>query len=275
MKIEVHDTAFMIAYYRAQHEEASKDPYAKLWLEGNDVKYWTDDFAEKVSPHDEILHCMRNRFFYEKLLKLTKNNPETLFINLGAGFSMYPYVLPQTVTTIEIELPQIYTYKSNKVETFCKSGELPQRNVIHLDGNITNVASQKELIASIEPFKKKHTVILIEGVFFFLSSGEIKTVLNFCRQLQDTGDTLYCVNFEDRLKNTAVFNRLKTYFSETLSSHGNPFTTLPHSYFEKVNGYTLSAIDSGLETGKELGLFPSDFKEKTVLNEYFYTLNKL
>ncbi|MFC7358007.1 class I SAM-dependent methyltransferase [Jejudonia soesokkakensis] len=275
MKIEVHDTAFMIAYYRAQHEEASKDPYAKLWLEDTNVKSWTDDFASKVSEHDEILHCMRNRFFYEQLLELTKKNPETLFINLGAGFSMYPYVLPQTVTTVEVELPQICTYKSNKIKSFQELDMLPQRNVIHLAGNITAETSHSDLIKSIAPFKKKKTVILIEGVFFFLSSEEIKSVLKFCAQLQDAGELLYCVNFEDRVKNTAVFNRLKTYFSETLSSHGNPFTTLPHRYFKKVNGYTLSAIDSGLQTGKQLGLFSSNFKEETVLNEYFYILKKL
>lgn len=31
MNIEVHDTAFMVAHYRAQHEKLSRDMYAKFW----------------------------------------------------------------------------------------------------------------------------------------------------------------------------------------------------------------------------------------------------
>jgi len=272
MKKEVQDTAFMIAHYRAQHESVSKDPYAKLWLTDTDLKPWADDFEAEVSEHDELLHCLRNRYFYNTLTQLTKEEPETLIVNLGAGFSMYPYVLPKETTSIEIELPQIASYKADKIKAFTDTGTLPPRNVLHIAKNITDEKQHSDIIDLVSRHKKNKTALLIEGVFFFLNEKEIASVINLCKQIQGPGDVLLCVSFEQALANTEVFKRLKTYFTEVLDTHGNPFTTLSHSYFKEVDGYDLKTRSSTLRLGKELSCFPKDFNDTLVLDEQLYHL---
>jgi len=87
MAIEVHDTASMVANCRAQLEQLRLDPYAKLWTRPS-VKKWIQSFFENVSFEDEVLHCMRNRYFHDELQRLAKTEEKFLFINLDAGFSM-------------------------------------------------------------------------------------------------------------------------------------------------------------------------------------------
>jgi len=273
MKKEVHDTAFMIAYYRAMHEALSKDPYAKLWPKG-DLKNWADDFAEKVSEHDELLHCMRNRYFHDVLKDFTKENEDTLFINLGAGFSMYPYILPKTVSTIEIELPQIVTFKKDAINSFISKGKLPNRNVVHMSGDITDENHHGDIVSFIKAYKKPKTIILIEGVFFFLNKKQIESVLRLCERIQKKDDLLLCVSFDKGVNNTEVFSNLKLYFTDVLDSHENPFTSLPHNFYKTIDGYSLEKRSSSLELGQKLDCFPDDFDEELVLNEYFYTLKK-
>lgn len=272
MKKEVQDTAFMIAHYRAQHEGVSKDPYAKLWLTDTNLKPWADDFEEKVSEHDELLHCLRNRYFYDTLKQLTREEPETLFVNLGAGFSMYPYVLPKQTSSIEIELPQIAAHKAEKVNAFKDNGILPTRNVLHIAKNITDEQQHSDIIELVNRHKKNKTVFLIEGVFFFLNKKEIASVISLCKQIQAPGDVLLCVSFEQALANAEVFRRLKAYFTEVLDTHGNPFTTLSHSYFKEIEGYDLKTCSSTLTLGKELSCFPKDFDDTLVLDEQLYHL---
>ncbi len=84
----------MIAHYRTRHENLSRNPFAKLWLRPS-VEKWTQSFFENVSFEDEILHCMRNRYFHDELQKLAQSEDEFLFLNLGTGFSMYSYALPK------------------------------------------------------------------------------------------------------------------------------------------------------------------------------------
>ncbi|MEL6810088.1 MAG: class I SAM-dependent methyltransferase [Bacteroidota bacterium] len=273
MEIFVHDTAFMIAYYRAQHEEVSKDPYAHLWLRPG-LEKWTNEFARHVSSKDDILHCLRNRFFYEELRKLTAEHDKLLLLNLGAGFSMYPYALPDHLETIEVDFTEVAQYKELKTTEFNNLGRLPGRKVLHLHGDITNASDQKRFSELLAPYKDHTKVVLIEGVFFFLSEAQITSTLNFCEQVLTTGDQLMCVSFDDALKQTAVFNRLTLYFSEVLKSENNPYTTLPHSYYRELDAFQLIRQSSSVQLGKELAVIEPNLDENDVLNEYFYVLER-
>lgn len=271
--IPVHDTAFIIAYYRAQHEGISKDPYAKLWLRPS-LRTFASDFAAQVSEFDELLHCLRNRYFLESLTELTSEG-NWLFLNIGAGFSMYPYLLPETVTTIEVDLPEIISYKETAVKKFTSEGSLPKRNVSHRAVDITD-PHQLEIFKknTISGYSNLRTVILIEGVFFFLNKTDISNLFSFAENFQKPGDIIMSVSFEDSIQSEAVFARLKTYFTTHLQAAVNPFTTFPHSYYESVPGYSLQDKSSSFALGRTLNALPRDLKETQLLNEFFYTLHR-
>lgn len=274
MELFVHDTAFMIAYYRAQHENVSRDPYAKLWLRPN-LHEFTDEFAEKVSVHDELLHCLRNRFFHDALQKLAAQHEKLLLLNFGAGFSMYPFSLPDHVVSIDVDFEEIMSYKKAKTLEFNSNGLLPKRSIDFMSIDITSEIEQQRLVDAVAPYADYKKVILIEGVFFFLTNTQIETVLNLSKRLLSTGDSLMCVSFDTSLKQTQVFQRLKSYFTQVLKSDHNPYTVLPHAFYEQIDGFKYISKSSEMALGKKLGVIANNLAEETILNEYFYLLQRI
>mgnify|MGYP006259727237 FL=1 len=87
---DVSDTAFITGYYRSLNEALSQDPWSKLWMTEK-AKELGDAFVNEVSPHDPVNIQLRSRFFLEALRRYSKNHEHFGFINLGAGFTTYPY----------------------------------------------------------------------------------------------------------------------------------------------------------------------------------------
>lgn len=270
MALSVPDTAFIIAYYRANNEMASCDPYAKLWVRPG-LQKWVEEFATKVSQYDELLHCMRNRYFHLTLEELVDSGSKLLCINLGAGFSMYPYNLSADLVTIEADFDDVVAYKKEAIARFTAEGSLPPREVRWINTDITRPEDQARLKTLLEDYKGYRKVIMIEGVFFFLDQDQINSVIEFCREILNTGDVLLAESFEEHTKETGVFNRLTTYFEKELHSNGTA-TTLPRSYYEELPGFNLKRINSTLELARKLALVPEDLHESEVLNEYCYFL---
>lgn len=274
MEIFVHDTAFIIAYYRSQQPSISLDPFAKLWVRPG-LEKWTEQFATAVSPHDELLHCLRNRFFYTELNDLWPSEEQILFLNFGAGFSMYPYVLPKKIKTIEADFQEVVHYKSQKTKQFTRDGLLPERTVTHWEADITRAASQADLIQKLDKYRDYKKVVLIEGVFFFLTKAQIDSVLAFSSKLLSKDDLLMCVSFDDSLKQTEVFRKLTNYFNEVLPIDDNSHTTLPHTYYKNLPEFELEKHSNSWELGRELSVIPLQLQESDILNEHFYVLRKI
>lgn len=272
MEIQVHETAFIIALYRARNEAESMDPYARLWVRKG-LEKWADAFAVNVSPYDELLHCMRNRLIHERLLSLNQKFHNLCCINLGAGFSMYPYSQSESMETIEVDFEAVVRYKSDNIEKFTQSDELPSRSVQHLAGSITNSYDQLKITEAVSNFKGRPKVIIIEGVFFFLDTEEIRNCLSLCRQILEPGDMLLCNSFREEIADTEVWRRLMNYFSEELQSEGHA-TFLPHSFYDELPEFRLLERTSTLELAQELGLMSPEIDESEVLNEYLYVLQK-
>ncbi|KAA3621736.1 MAG: hypothetical protein DWP94_09845 [Flavobacterium sp.] len=270
MALSIPDTAFIIAYYRANNELVSCDPYAKLWVRPS-LQKWVNEFATKVSEYDELLHCMRNRYFHLTLEELLGSGSKLLCINLGAGFSMYPYNLSEDLVTIEADFDDVVAFKKEAIARFTADGSLPSRKVRWINTDITRQEDQARLKTLLNDYKGYRKVIMIEGVFFFLNQGQINSVIEFCREILNTGDILLAESFEEQIKETAVFIRLKTYFEKELHSDGTT-TTLPRSFYEELPGFNLKRSNSTLELARELELVPEDMQESEVLNEYCYFL---
>jgi len=273
MEIQVHDTAFMIAYYRAKHQNVSKDPYAQLWLRPG-LEKWTDGFARQVSPHDEMLHCLRNRFFYDQLEFSLKDNRKTLLLNLGAGFSMYQYALDADMPTIEVDFDAIINYKQNNIRSFTKEHKLPQRRVHYASADITSEAGQSVIERLLSAYEGYRKIILIEGVFFFLTRSQIEKVTDLSRRILSKGDLLMCVSFEEKQKTSPVYHRLINYFEKVLQTKNRDYTALPHRFYTSLQGFRLLQQDCNLNMGVEMGLLPPNLTSEECLNEHFYVLER-
>ena len=168
-------------------------------------------------------------------------------------------------------LDDVVAFKKEAIARFTADGSLPSRKVRWINTDITRQEDQARLKTLLNDYKGYRKVIMIEGVFFFLNQRQINSVIEFCREILNTGDILLAESFEEHIKKTAVFNRLKTYFEKELHSDGTT-TTLPRSFYEELPGFNLKRRNSTLELARELELVPEDMQESEVLNEYCYFL---
>lgn len=153
MKIcnKISDSAFLVSESRARRVELSKDIYAYLWTSEETKNLW-DEFSKKVYPFDDIELGIRNRFFLENLKNYIDSNSKPLFVNIGAGFTSYPFLVKKSCTCIEIDFKHIISYKSKKIAEWIHEGILPKRKIMFLKADICNSKDVKQLKKTLSPW---------------------------------------------------------------------------------------------------------------------------
>jgi len=171
--MKIHETAFITSTYRSSYKDISKDIYAHLWNNST-----TDtlilQILENISKHEPLLHCLRNRFFYERIKVFFSNNTNGIFINFGAGFSMYQFIMNETISTIEIDKTDIIEHKKEKVDFWVKKRKLPKRNVAYISMDLTSCTEQ-EILQSLQPIIKKQPTFIVSGTIGRSWNANVRT----------------------------------------------------------------------------------------------------
>lgn len=271
--IEIHETAFATATLRSHHEDLSGDYYAKLW-NNNKTNIWLKDYLSNVSTEDVYTHCLRNRYFLDTLKKLIKTNNVEVLINFGSGFSMYPFLLNESLINIEIDKPEIVNYKSLKINEWQSSKQLPERE-IHFIGVDFSKNYEQDLLSKINTIvKNKTSFILIEGVLFFLNKEETNRIFSFFSQLQSIGDFIGSVSYQDSIKETIAFKKLLSFFNKKVSkTSASDYLTLEDSFYINRTGYSLIDHQDYFSQSKKYN-HTVVLEKEAILNEHFYLLKK-
>ncbi|MHA7058356.1 class I SAM-dependent methyltransferase [Aquimarina sp. M1] len=272
--MQIHETAFIISTYRSYHEDISKDIYAKLW-NNSKTEELIPTIIKAISTKESILHSIRNRFFYERMKSFFNMNNGGSLINFGAGFSMYQFLMDDTVSTIEIDKENIINYKKEKVDLWTREGKLPERDIQYVSVDF-NTDTVEEIIATIKPLiPKKPTFILLEGVLFFLDRGTTNKLFSIFKKLQNTRDLVGSVSYLPEVEDTEVYKRLLYYFdSHNDTSDSFSHQTIPNSFYENIKGYMLKEHADEYNLSK---IYASEFDmtDKTeILNENMYVLER-
>ena len=272
--IEIHETAFVTAYFRSLHETLSQDIYAKLW-NNEATTIWATDYLNNVSSEEAKAHCLRNRYFLNTISKLVDNNTVEVLINFGAGFSMYPYLLSEQLVNIEIDKPEIVSYKKRQLQDWEEQGVLPKRKIHFLAADfssdyITLLWSEIKAIT-----KEKPSFILIEGVLFFLNTKEINILFRFFNKLQHPMDYIGSASFTKEIRQTLSFKRLITFLKRKMDNvNEHDYTTLEDTFYESISDYRLLEHEdyfSLSETYHNAIMSP----KTAILDEHFYLLQKI
>ncbi|MDH7444580.1 class I SAM-dependent methyltransferase [Aquimarina sp. 2201CG14-23] len=272
--MQIHETAFVVSTYRSHHEEVSKDIYAKLWNNPS-TDNLIPEIIENISKHEAVLHSIRNRFFYEQMRSFFLANNGGTLINFGSGFSMYQFLLNENVRTIEIDKTDIVAYKKEKVDLWTNEGKLPKRDIQYVSIDFT-AHSKEEIVSSLKPYIKQGPIfILLEGVLFFLDLDTTNTLFKVFKELQQTGDQVGSVSYLPDIENTEVYRRLLHYFDANNNTN-DPFMhqTIPHNFYENINGYFLKKISDEFELSKIYAPNMDITDRKEILNENLYILQK-
>lgn len=271
--LEIHETAFMTAIFRSRNEALSRDHFAKLW--GNKrVEKWVNTYLKEV-PSDEVsAHCLRNRYFLDKIKELIKEKDLEVVINFGCGFSMYPFLLDEKIINIEIDKPEIIRYKKSKINAWQNSAVLPPRT-IHFIGVDFSKDYRERLLLEINSIKKdKACLVLIEGVLFFLSKDEIDKLFDFFSLLQKEGDFIGSASFQETIKETPVYKTLLNFIDGRVSKKDDSeYQTLEDEYYRERKDYNLIDHQDYFSLSKKYGN-KTELGKEYILNENFYLLEK-
>src|SRR5713226_8747122 len=92
-----------------------------------------------------------------------------MVVNLAAGLDARPYrmALPASLQWIEVDLPEILTYKEQIL-----SGEKPACALERFRLNLSDVAARRDLFAQLGR-KASRALILSEGLIIYLTDDEV------------------------------------------------------------------------------------------------------
>lgn len=271
--IKIHETAFVTSAFRAFDENLSQDIFAKLW-QNPKTEQWIAAYLNKVSSEETFTHCLRNRYFLDKIKYLVENQEVEVLINFGSGFSMYPFLLNDKLINIEIDKPEIVDYKKGKIKKWQKENILPKRN-IHFIGVDFSESYKEDLLSKINSITdNKSSFILVEGVLFFLDKEETDNLFDFFNILQNSEDYIGSASFQETIKETIAFKNLLNFFNQSVSkTSANDYQTIPDEYYSSNKNYRLIDHQDYFSLSKKYGNRINQDKE-LILNENFYLLKK-
>ncbi|WP_341199586.1 class I SAM-dependent methyltransferase [Croceibacter atlanticus] len=271
--IQIHETAFFTSSFRAFNEALSGDKYAKLWLNPK-TDAWIQEYLTEVSSEETYTHCLRNRFFLETIKDLAASKQIEVLINFGSGFSMYPFLLNESLIHIEIDKPEIVNYKASKIEEWQNEKKLPKRD-LHFVGVDFSEDYKTKLLEQIQQIKgDKPCFILIEGVLFFLDKAETDGLFSFFNLIQTDGDYVGSASFQDDLKSSTAFKKLLRFLNKKVSKTSeSDYLTLQDSYYKSLPDYNLIDHQDYFSLSKTYNN-TINLKPDLILNEHFYVLKK-
>ena len=104
----------------------------------NKSREFVNKYLKEVSPVENELISIRNRFFLDELKFFFNLHKNSVFINLGAGFSNYPFLLNSNHRFCEVDCPEIIKVKINRISEFEKKGIFPKRDITFFESNLDN-----------------------------------------------------------------------------------------------------------------------------------------
>lgn len=270
---KIQATAFVTATYRASNEALSKDSYATYW-NNPETDQWVRKFVKQVSIEEPFVHCLRNRFFYETIKEFIRKNEIEVLINIGCGFSMYPFLFDDRLINIEVDHKDLLVYKKDQIQKLIQAGKLPKREIHYIakDFNI----QKEELVQEIKSIiGDKPSFVLLEGVIFFLNKTVTNQLIETIGRIQAKGSYFGSVSFLDRSIPTEPFQRLIRFFErEVILDKKIDYLTLPTAYYESLPNYELIKHEDYVSLSKEYSPEKAIENGDLILNENMYILRK-
>lgn len=167
----ISDTAFWVAYCRAMESKRPdaifRDPYAGL-LAGERGKRIVQELPYGKSSAWSLI--TRTKALDEIILQTITGQGCDMVLNLAAGLDTRAYrlPLPQSLRWIEVDLPDILSYKEEKL-----AGEHPkcQLELIKLD--LTDLVARRALFERLNA-ETEQVLVMTEGLIIYLTTEQAR-----------------------------------------------------------------------------------------------------
>lgn len=147
------------------------DTFAKVFMNEDGLRI-LETFKDETSPNAS--NVARHRIIDDLLRRELLSNPDVSIVIVGAGFDSRAYRL-NGGTWVELDEPQVITYKNDRLPVSQCQNELHR---IPIDFAADSLEEKLSLIARRTP-----VVVVIEGVFMYLSEEAIKQILQTLHRL--------------------------------------------------------------------------------------------
>ncbi len=242
----ISDTAFLVVESRARRVDVSGDAYAQYWVPPERraaVAALWNDFSREVYPNDDLELGIRNRFFIESIQHFTAVHRNAAFVNLGAGLTSYPYLLPGNIACFELDLPSVVAFKQQRIEELSVSGILPPRNLKLRAVDIMEARGRlhlRDFLATI--VGDRPTFFLLEGLSYYLNFLVLDELFEILREAQPVASQVGFDYWRPDLAQNPIFQRLRVFFVERFGFPAKDYCLFDPSWFAKIEGYRVLAL---------------------------------
>ncbi|NIM65393.1 MAG: hypothetical protein GTO51_05310 [Candidatus Latescibacteria bacterium] len=270
----ISESAFLVNESRARNVDLSRDIFAHLWVDDSTQKLW-DDFSREVYPHDEIELSLRNRFFLDCLNSHINADTSIVFVNVGAGFTSYPFLTNKPCRCIEVDYAHVIDFKRKKIEGWQEEGIVPKRGIDYIAADLNNKLEMEELGSILgSHLKINHSFILLEGLTYYLEMPVLRNLLAIFSELQ-VGDSILTFDFwTPDSADHPVFIRFREFFSKRFGYKEARYNLFDADFVRSIPGYSVVEITSiqDLEKVYSKTTFLSDYEN--ILPEQYAVLMK-
>jgi O-methyltransferase involved in polyketide biosynthesis len=185
-------TAYLVNESRARLPELAEDGLAAAWIpdgERGAVRALWEEFAGAVYAHDDLVVSLRGRFIADTLAGVLREEPETVLVVCGAGFSSYPWLLP-FAAALEVDLPDMVAAKRRRAAELVASGLAADRGVRHMAADLGSAADRERLAVRVRELAAGRPVAYVaEGVLFYLPDEDARAVVRLGEEFGTTSLT--------------------------------------------------------------------------------------
>jgi O-methyltransferase involved in polyketide biosynthesis len=233
----ISDSAFLVNVSRSLAVELSLDRFARLWVTEQARRLW-DAFSREVYALDALELALRNRFFLSRLEAFVAESPGAVLVNLGAGFTSYPFLTERPLRAIEVDLPHVVEFKRRRVGEFKEAGALPGRDVEWLAADLADSGSLTRLSRSLAArLGDAPSFVVLEGLSYYLPEEALARLLATARDLQRAGSRLALDFWTSEVRGLPVFRRFTRFLEERCGHPAHSYTFLDERALSTLSGY--------------------------------------
>lgn len=166
---DISDTARWVAYFRAletkRPDALFRDPFAEQ-LAGQDGFQIANTLADG-NKHEWA--WVARTYLFDQFVAREIEEGADLVINLAAGLDARPYRmdLPSTLQWVEVDLPEIVSYKNEVLKD-----EEPRCRLERVSLDLSDTATRQALFAKLDE-RGKNIVIMTEGLLIYFTAEEV------------------------------------------------------------------------------------------------------
>jgi methyltransferase (TIGR00027 family) len=244
----ISDTALWVAMYRAWETEQPnpvfRDPYARL-LAG---KRGEEIMAKIKAAHRHAWSYTARTHIIDSFVKQEVANGADMVVDLAAGLDTRPYrmQLPSSLQWIEIDLPELLTYKDQVLRD-----EKPVCRLERIPIDLANAGARRVLFEELGRAAKR-AVIISEGLIVYLTADEV------CNLARDLAAPASFQRWATDLVSPGLLKMLQKQVGSQLGQAGSPLQFAPEQgpAFFTTCGWTPIEVRSMLQTAATLKRLP-------------------